>query len=283
MTRASARHYMRQNLLHSLLLLLGMFTLLALIGWLILGVTGVFWSLRIVVFVIISSRRLSPRLLLYLYGAQPLTPQQAPDLYELLAQLSNRASLPYPPRLYVIPGRIMNAFTIGQNQHTCIALSKGILTSMNARELAGVLAHEVAHIRHRDLWVMTLADVLSRLTHLLALTGLFMIMVYLPMFILAGETIPWLLFIILLMSPNLSALLQLALSRSREYSADIEAVNLTGDPYGLASALEKIEYYQGGWVERILLPGRRLPDPSLLRSHPRTEQRIKRILEISGQ
>jgi heat shock protein HtpX len=283
MTRASARQYMQQNLLHSLLLLLGMFALLALIGWLILGVTGIFWSLGIVFIVIISSRRLSPRLLLYLYGARPLTPQQAPDLYELLARLTNRASLPRLPGLYVIPGRMMNAFTIGQNQHSSIALSEGMLSSMNSHELAGVLAHEVAHIRHRDLWVMTLADVLSRLTHLLALTGLFMIMVYLPMFVLAGESIPWLLFIVLLMSPNLSALLQLALSRSREYSADIEAVNLTGDPYGLASALQKIEYYQGGWIERILLPGRRLPDPSLLRSHPRTDERIKRILEISGQ
>ena len=82
---------------------------------------------------------------------------------------------------------------------------------------------------------------------------------------------------------DLSALLQLALSRSREYSADIEAVNLTGDPHGLASALEKIEYYQGGWIERILLPGHKLPDPSLLRTHPQTEERIKRIVAFAGQ
>lgn len=283
MRSTSASHYMLQNLLHSVLMLAGMFGLLALIGWLLMGVAGIFWSLGIVVIVILSSRQLSPRLLLYLYGAQPLSPEQAPELHDILSQLTTRASLPYLPRLYILPSRIMNAFTMGHNQHTYIVLSNAMLSVMNLRELTGVLAHEVAHIRHQDLWVMTLADVLSRLTNLLAITGLFLMLVYLPLFVLTGQTIPWLLLIVLLLSPNLSALLQLALSRSREYSADIEAVSLTGDAYGLASALEKIEYYQGGWIERILLPGRKLPDPSLLRTHPQTEERVRRIFEVSGQ
>lgn len=266
-----------------MLLLAGMFALLSFIGWLLMGVAGIFWSLGIVIFVIVSSRHLSPRFILYLYRARPLSPQQAPELYDILYQLANRAPLQYLPQLYIIPGRIMNAFTIGQNQHTYIALSNAILSNMSQREIAGVLAHEVAHIHHNDLWVMALADVLSRLTNLLAITGIFLILIYLPLFVLSGETIPWLLLIVLLLSPNLSALLQLALSRSREYNADIEAVDLTDDPHGLASALEKIESYQGGWVERILFPNRKIPDPSLLRTHPQTEERIKRIFEIAGR
>lgn len=283
MHKSSVRFYQLQNLIHSMLLLAGMFALLSFIGWLLMGVAGIFWSLGIVIFVIVSSRHLSPRFILYLYRARPLSPQQAPELYDILYQLANRAPLQYLPQLYIIPGRIMNAFTIGQNQHTYIALSNAILNNMSQREITGVLAHEVAHIHHNDLWVMALADVLSRLTNLLAITGIFLILVYLPLFVLSGETIPWLLLIVLLLSPNLSALLQLALSRSREYNADIEAVDLTDDPHGLASALEKIEYYQGGWVERILFPNRKIPDPSLLRTHPKTEERIKRIFAIAGR
>jgi heat shock protein HtpX len=260
-----------------------MFALLSFIGWLLMGDIGVLWSVIIVILVIVSSKRLSPRVILYLYGAQPVSPRQATELYDLLHQLSASASLNYLPQLHIIPSRLMNAFTIGQEPDTHIALSDGMLRNLNRQEIRGVLAHEIAHIHHNDLWVMALADVLSRLTNLMAITGMFLLAVYLPLFVLSGEPIPWLLLLVLLLSPNLSALLQLALSRSREYNADIEAVNLTADPHGLASALAKIEYYQGGWAERILFPGRKAPDPSLLRSHPRTEERIKRILSIGSQ
>ena len=155
------------------------------------------------------------------------------------------------------------------------------MRKLNARELRGVLAHEVAHINHNDIWVMALADVMSRITNLMAITGMFLVVAYLPLFVLTRETVPWLLLLVLILSPNLSALLQLALSRAREYNADIEAVNLTDDARGLASALAKIEYFQGGWVERILFPGRKLPDPSLLRTHPRTEERIQRLMSLT--
>jgi heat shock protein HtpX len=278
-----ARYYQLQNLIHSVLLLAGMFALLSFIGWLLLGVMGVLWSLAIVMLVIFSSKRLSPRVILYLYGARSITPAQATELYDILNQLSARASLHFLPQLHIIPSRLMNAFTIGQEADTHIALSDGMLRNLNTQEIRGVLAHEIAHIRHNDIWVMALADVLSRLTNLMAMTGIFLLLVYLPLFLLSGEPIPWLLLLVLLLSPNISALLQLALSRSREYNADIEAVELTGNPQGLASALAKIEYYQGGWAERILFPGRKAPDPSLLRSHPQTQERIKRILEVAGR
>ena len=275
------RYYQLQNLLHSLLLLAGMFALLAFIGWLLMGGIGIAWSLAIIILLVVSSRRLSPRLILYLYRAQPLYPHQAPELYDMLDELAGHAQLQSLPQLYFIPSKIMNAFTIGHGQDTYITLSDGMIHNLDLRELRGVVAHEIAHINHNDIWVMALADVMSRITNLMAITGVFLLVAYLPVFILAQEPLPWLLLLVLLLSPNLSALLQLALSRSREYNADIEAANLTGDARGLASALAKIEYYQGGWVERVLFPGRKLPDPSLLRTHPRTEERIERLMSLS--
>ena len=86
--------------------------------------------------------------------------------------------------------------------------------------------------------------------------------------------------IALYLAPTVSNLLQLALSRAREYDADLDAAQLTGDPAGLASALDKLERYQGRFWEDLLLPGRRIPDPSLLRSHPPTEERVRRLLAL---
>ncbi|RMF55686.1 MAG: peptidase M48, partial [Calditrichaeota bacterium] len=136
------------------------------------------------------------------------------------------------------------------------------------------------HIAHNDLHVMALADMISRTTHMLSLMGQFLLLFNFPLILLGEVTVPWLFIILLIFAPTVSALLQLALSRTREYDADLEAVNLTGDPEGLASALAKMEQLQVSFWERIFLPGRRIPEPSLLRTHPRTEERIRRIMEL---
>jgi heat shock protein HtpX len=133
---------------------------------------------------------------------------------------------------------------------------------------------------HGDIWVMGLADVVSRLTSSLSLGGQFLLLLSLPMMLFGSFSPPWWLFLLLISAPTLSALFQLALSRTREYDADLDAAELTGDPSGLASALAKLERYQQGFLERILLPGRRIPDPSLLRTHPTTEDRIQRLLSL---
>jgi heat shock protein HtpX len=104
----------------------------------------------------------------------------------------------------------------------------------------------------------------------------------LPMWLGGAGRLPWLLVPLLMFAPQLTMLLQLALSRSREFDADLDAAGLTGDPAGLASALAKLERHQRGLWERILLPGRQLPEPSLLRSHPPTEERIARLAALSG-
>ena len=159
-------------------------------------------------------------------------------------------------------------------------MSDGLLRNLSSRELMGVLAHEVSHIRHNDMWVMTLADLVSRLTGLLSLVGQVLLLVNLPLLLLGMATFSWLGVLLLIAAPTISALLQLALSRSREYEADMGAADLTGDPAALASALHRLDRVPGGWFEQVFLPGRRVPDPSLLRTHPPTEERVRRLLSL---
>ncbi|MCU7801147.1 MAG: M48 family metalloprotease [gamma proteobacterium symbiont of Lucinoma myriamae] len=279
----SAKSYQHQNYLHSLLLLIAMLGLLALIGFSVAGPAGVLGAFAIFLLIIITGPRVSSRFILSLYRARLIHPEQAPELYNGFYKLVDKAQIKYPPALYYLPSQVLNTFTVGLKKDTCIVISDGLLRCLDNRELTAVLAHEISHIRNHDLWVMFIADVLSRLTSLLALSGYLLILLYLPMLILYEQLVPWLLLIILVLAPNISALLQLALSRTREYSADLVAAQLTGDPLGLASALNKLEYYQHSWIERILLPGHKVPDPSLLRSHPTTQSRIRRLNDIAQE
>ncbi len=148
------------------------------------------------------------------------------------------------------------------------------------RELIGVLAHELAHVANGDIRVMAFADTLSRITGVLALLGQALLILSIPALFLGFAMLPVGALLVLLAAPTLSALAQLALSRNREYEADRSAAELSGDPVGLASALDKLERYQGRFWEQVILPGRRLPEPSLLRTHPPTPQRIERLMEL---
>lgn len=277
------RHYRLRNYLHSLLLLAGMLVLLSLIGWLLAGPPGILWFLLAGLFIVVSVPRITPAFILRLHGAQPLTPAEAPQLYQIIITLSEKAGLKNAPALYYIPNSLMNAFTTGLHQNAAIAISDGMLRRLDVRELTAVLAHELSHIYSHDLLVMLVADVISRLTSVLAFTGFFLIWIYIPLYILTDDQVPWLLLIVLMMAPTMSALMQLALSRSREFNADTEAVRLTGDPLALASALEKIDRYQGGWIERMLMPNRRVREPSLLRTHPLMVDRVKRLRQLALQ
>jgi heat shock protein HtpX len=146
-----------------------------------------------------------------------------------------------------------------------------------------VLGHEISHLKHNDLWVMNLADILSRLTAMLALFGYLLIIVFLPFYFFSDVDMPWTALVLLWLAPHLSALLQMALSRNREYGADIFAAELTGNPLALAAALRKIELYQGRWLEQLIFPGRRMPQPSILRTHPKLNERIKRLQALAEE
>lgn len=283
MNHSRLRAHKLTNLLHSLLLLGGMALLLALLGWTLAGFPGVVWAMLLGTLALALGPTLSPQVILRLYGARRILPGQAPELQALLAELAGRAALPATPQLYYVPSRVMNAFAVGRPDRAAIAVTDGLLRGLSFRELAGVLAHEMSHVRNNDMWVMGLADVVSRVTGVLSMTGQLLLLVNLPFLLLGEVAVPWLAVLLLIFAPTLSALMQLALSRAREYDADLDAARLTRDPRGLASALARLERQSTGWFEQILLPGRRIPDPSLLRTHPQTEERIRRLLSLASE
>lgn len=281
MAMPSSTRYRFRNLIHSVLLLSGMSVLLGLVGWSIAGEAGLLWAISTGLLLLFLGPPFSVSMILKLYKARVIQPEQAPDLYTLLQWIADRAGLRTLPRLFYVPGQAMNAFTLGHGNNIVIAVSDAMLRNLNVREMAGVLAHEISHIRNRDLWVMTVADIISRLTSLMAMAGYLLLMIYLPIMLFTQQQVPWLGLIILVMAPNLSALFQLALSRTREYKADLDAAEITRDPLGLASALGKIELHQGQWLERALFPNKRVAEPSLLRSHPESAERIKRLKQYA--
>lgn len=269
-----------RNLTHSALIVLGMLAILGLSAFLLWGWSGLVWALLLTGLSLLLAPSVAPEWVMHAYGARPLDPAEFPEGYALLRRLCARAGLERIPRLYWLPTALLNAFAVGRPDRAAIGLSDGLLRALAPRELAGVLAHELSHVRNDDLWIMGLADVVSRLTSLLSWMGQLLLLVNLP-FVLAGEVVvPWLVVVLLILAPTIVGLLQLALSRAREYDADLDAAALTGDPQGLASALAKLERFQGRYWEEILLPGRRMPIPSLLRTHPPTEERIRRLLDL---
>jgi heat shock protein HtpX len=186
----------------------------------------------------------SDKLALAMYGAQPVTREQLPRVYQVVERLTQQAGLPMP-KIYVIPLDSPNAFATGRNpQHAAVAVTRGILNLLNDDELEGVIAHELGHVRNRDILTSSIAATLAGAITLLAhvarwgmifggyggrdsrdrgggLGAIFMI----------------------ILAPIAALLIQLAVSRSREYEADTTGAHLTNNPYALASALEKLDAY----------------------------------------
>jgi len=269
-----------RNRVQSFFLLAVMAGFIALLGWLLWGRDGLFVLVWVGVIAVLVNPVMSPWLVMRMYGARRLEHAEAPVLWHAISELTARAGLESRPELFYVPSRLLNAFSVGTRGQSAIAVTDGLLRQLELDELIGVLAHEVSHIRSNDLWVMGLADMFSRATSLLSLLGQFLLLLNLPLILFSQVTISWWAILLLIFAPNLSALTQLALSRTREFDADLNAARLTGDPDGLAHALARIERVQGGWLERVFLPGRRIPAPSLLRTHPEPEERIERLMAL---
>lgn len=186
----------------------------------------------------------SHKLVLRLQHARELPPGEAPQVYADVAELAMRAGIPMP-RIYLVPDEALNAFATGRDPaHGAIAFTKGILRRMPRRELRGVIAHELSHIRHRDILVATvaagLAGAVSLLAHVFqwgALLG-------------AGHDeeggSPWAGLLFVLLAPVTALLIQMGISRSREFMADEGAAQITGDPEGLALGLERLVSVNAG-------------------------------------
>lgn len=281
----SHRAHKTRNTLHSALLVGSLGLLTGISAWLLWGGMGVAVTLVAIGVIYAFAPRLPPEVLMQMYRGRPIDPRNGSAILHIIDVLSDRAELPAPPKVYVIPSMTLNAFATGTPEKAMIGVTEGLLRRLTLNELAGVLAHEISHIRNNDLAVMTLADVMTRFTQMLSYLAIFLALFNLPAFLLGDSEISLLGLLLLYLAPTAGSLIQLALSRTREYDADLEGAGLTGDPESLASALGKLERYQGRFWEDMMLPvpGRRIPQPSLLRSHPLTAERVARLRALQDR
>jgi heat shock protein HtpX len=283
--QAALEAHKRLNLLHTALLLAGTAAIVGISGLLLFGMSGVAWAAVLVGIMLILMPRIPPELLMRMYRARRIVPQPGEQLGEIIDVLAERAGLPTRPQLYVVPSMALNAFAAGKQDHAAIAITEGLLRQLTLREIAGVLAHEISHVRNNDLWVMGVADVFTRVTQSMSYIAIFLAMLNVLGAFQGEQYASWWAIAFLYLAPMMSNLLQLGLSRAREYDADLEGAQLTGDPLGLASALKRIEDHTGKVWEDVMLPapGRRVVYPSILRSHPTTEDRIRRLVALTGK
>ena len=269
-----------KNFIHTLVLFLCMGGILSLLGFVLAGIEGILWAVFLGVLILVISPNISPSFIFSIYGGTLLSASDAPGLYQITQELSARAELPVQPALYYLPSQIMNAFSVGTSANSAIGLSDALLNTLTMREIIAVLAHEISHIQHNDVRVMTYADIISRIINTLSLTGYLLIFLNLPLFFLGWVTISWFALSILIVAPTMMSFLQLSLSRMREFDADRQAVLLTGDPEGLAMALGKLEAYETSLFDMLFGRGYRASIPSVLRTHPDTQERIERLLSL---
>ena len=275
------------GMMKTTLLLAAMTGLFLFVGELIGGQSGMLMALGLAAVMNLVAYFWSDKIVLSSYGARPVTREEAPELHAIVERLAAKAGIPMP-RLYVIPDPALNAFATGRSpSHAAVAATEGILRAMNREELEGVLAHELSHVLNRDTLISTVAATLAGAISMLARMAYFI-----PMGggrddegrggnALAG-------LFMLILAPIAAFLIQMAVSRSREYAADASGADLVGYPNGLASALrklrsasERIPLRDAGPATAHLfivnpLSGRSLM--GLFSTHPPVEDRIARLL-----
>ncbi len=280
------------NQMKTVMLLALLTALLLWIGHAIAGQSGLMVALVMAAVMNFGAYWFSDRVVLRMYGAEEVSEAQAPELYGLVRELVARAGMPMP-RLYVIPEEAPNAFATGRNpHHAAVAVTEGILRLLTRDELAGVIAHELGHVRNRDTLVMTITATIAGALSMLANLAMWGAM-------LGGRSsdddegghpIGGLLGVIL--APIVATLIQMAISRSREFLADEAGARLTGNPLALASALRKIE----AWSRRVpMISGSPatahlfIINPfsgggliQLFSTHPSTDERIARLEAMAG-
>jgi heat shock protein HtpX len=279
------------NVLRTTVLLAALTALFLVIGGAIGGNQGLFIAFVFALLMNFASYWFSDKIVLSMYGAREVSLNEAPDLYRLVQRLAQRAGIPMP-RVYIIPSDAPNAFATGRNpQHGAVAVTEGILRMLDTDELAGVLAHELGHIRNRDTLIMTVAATLAG-----AITMLAHMAQWGAIFGFGrrdeedsgGGGILGLLFMAIL-APIAATLIQLAISRSREYFADSTGAAVAGSPSGLARALEKLHYASQRlpmdanpatahlFIVNPLTGGSLV---NLFSTHPPIEERIRRLRRI---
>ena len=268
------------NRAHSAIILFGLMALAACMGFVLAGINGVIVGALIAGAGLVVGSASGTAMFRQVYGAIMLGMHNAPDLVLLVAELARRAGLDRALTIHLLPSRLPQAMSAGDREEPAIAVTLGLLQTLSQRELAAVLAHEIAHIRHGDAFVMRLAASAGALTQTMSTAGILLLIVFLPVFMMTGEVFVSPLAILLLtFSPIVSDLLQLSLSRRREFLADAGAVELTGDPLALAAALQRLERLRGDNWERFASRGGGWLH--WFRTHPSTKERIDRLLQLA--
>jgi heat shock protein HtpX len=268
------------NMFKTTLLLTAMTLLLMAIGRAFGGENGMLLALGIAAVTNFIAYFFSDKIALATYRAQPATREQLPRVYSVVERITQKIGLPMP-KIYVIPSDSPNAFATGRNPaHASVAVTQGILNLLNDEELEGVLAHELGHVNNRDILISSIAATLAGAITYLARFGFF--------FGGRGDrrgggfgSI-----FMLILAPFAAMLIQLAVSRSREYQADATGAHFTGNPYALASALAKLDAYSRRVPMAatpstahlfIIQPFLGMNFGSLFSTHPPIAKRIERL------
>jgi heat shock protein HtpX len=276
------------NTFKTALLLTALTIFLLFLGEYFAGQNGLVAALALAVVMNFVSYFYSDKIALAMYRAQPVTREQLPRVYNVVERLTQKIGLPMP-KIYVIPTDSPNAFATGRNpSHASVAVTQGILELLNDEELEGVLAHELGHVRNRDILISSIAATLAAAITFMARMGY-----WAALFggvgggrdnDREGGGLGALLMIIL--APIAATLIQLAVSRSREYQADATGAHFTGNPYALASALRKLDSYSRRLPMAatpstahlfIVQPLLGMNFGSLFSTHPPIAKRIERL------
>ncbi len=276
-------HHKLQNrklklILESMLILVVMVALLLIVGLQVFGFEGLWLVLIMVTIMAYAGVRRGKRVIPE--QARYIDRSEAPELYSLLDELSSRAGLKREPHFYLLPMNMLNAATIDHEPNPIIMITPPTLSYLSGREMRGIVAHELAHLQNRDLVLLQLIQIVQIVTHSLSQVAWIMLIIFLPLLIMDETVFPFYLLILLFLAPLLSVVLQLAFSKSREYNADLGAVDLTGDPEGLASALEKIDRVHSFMNDMFLPFSRKRRETSLFRSHPHIDRRVNMLRNL---
>jgi heat shock protein HtpX len=277
------------NQIKTVMLMCSLAIIIMLLGQVIGGSTGLMIAFGIAIVTNLGMYWFSADMVLAKTGAKVVGPEQAPELYNLVEHLANRANLP-TPRVAIVDDPTPNAFATGRNpSHAVVAVTTGLLNMMNREELAGVLGHELTHVKHRDILISSVAAIMASVIMLLANIAKFSAIFGGRNSRSALNILPGIL--MALLAPLAACLIQAAISRKREYLADDGGADIAGRPDGLASALEKLQGAQGhGRLAKtspetanmfIVNPLSIQSLNNLFATHPPTEERIRRLRGLS--
>ena len=269
-------------------ILLGLMTVLIVwIGRILGGHQGMIFAFILAMGMNFFSYWFSDKIVLKMYRAREVTPQEHPKIHEIVSHLTARANLPMP-RIYIIPEEAPNAFATGRNpEHAVVAVTEGLLKLMNRDEVMGVLSHELAHIKNRDILIGSIAATMAGAIMIIANMARWTAFLGGGSDDEAGGGLGGIgMLLMSILAPIAAMLIQMAISRSREYQADASGASFVGHPHGLANALEKLGAYSRRLPMKVNpttahmfivnpLSARNLG--SLFSTHPPLEERIARL------